>query len=49
MLARVRTGAKFFTIGLLLGLLFAPEAGSQLRERLFARLVAIVPGPLRGE
>ncbi|MCS7255862.1 MAG: YtxH domain-containing protein [Thermomicrobium sp.] len=34
MLARLRTAAKFFTWGLLLGLLFAPASGQELRRRL---------------
>ncbi len=34
MLGRLRTAVKFFTWGLLLGLLFAPASGQELRRRL---------------
>ncbi|MCX7624392.1 MAG: YtxH domain-containing protein [Thermomicrobium sp.] len=34
MLGRLRTAAKFFTWGLLIGLLFAPASGQELRHRL---------------
>jgi len=38
MLGRLRAGAKFFTIGLLLGLLFAPGSGREFRDQLKSRL-----------
>lgn len=34
MLGRLRTAAKFFTWGLLLGLLLAPASGQELRRRM---------------
>lgn len=34
MLARMRTAVKFFTWGLLIGILFAPRSGADTRERL---------------
>ncbi|MDW8060916.1 MAG: YtxH domain-containing protein [Thermomicrobium sp.] len=34
MLGRLRTAAKFFAWGLLLGLLFAPASGQEARRRL---------------
>ncbi|MCM8745421.1 YtxH domain-containing protein [Thermomicrobium sp. CFH 73360] len=34
MLGRLRTAAKFFAWGLLLGLLFAPASGQELRRRM---------------
>lgn len=33
MIGRARTGMKFFVYGLVLGLLFAPRAGDETRER----------------
>lgn len=38
MLGRLRAGAKFFTIGLLLGLVFAPDSGREFRKQLKSRL-----------
>ncbi len=34
MLSRARTATKFFTYGLLIGVLFAPGSGEQTRQRL---------------
>jgi hypothetical protein len=34
MLTRARTAMKFFTYGLVAGLLFAPNSGAETRERL---------------
>lgn len=34
MMGRLRTAAKFFTWGLLLGLLLAPASGQELRRRM---------------
>ncbi len=36
MLSRARTATKFFTYGLLLGVLFAPASGQDTRQRLRA-------------
>jgi hypothetical protein len=33
MIARTRTAMKFFTYGLLIGLLFAPRSGKETRAR----------------
>lgn len=33
MLSRARTAMKFFTYGLLIGVLFAPASGAETRER----------------
>jgi gas vesicle protein len=33
-LSRARTAMKFFTYGLLIGVLFAPSSGQETRERL---------------
>ena len=35
-MARVRVALKFFTLGLLLGLVFAPAAGAETRARLLS-------------
>ncbi len=34
MLSRARTATKFFTYGLLIGVLFAPGSGDETRQRL---------------
>ena len=34
MIARTRTAMKFFTYGLLIGLLFAPRSGKETRGRI---------------
>ena len=34
MLKRARTATKFFTYGLLIGVLFAPGSGEETRQRL---------------
>ena len=34
MLARTRTAMKFFTYGLLIGVLFAPRAGAETRQQI---------------
>jgi len=47
MISRLRTGAKFFTVGLVLGILFAPDSGSEFRERIVARLSGLMPGDRR--
>ncbi|HUG15687.1 MAG TPA: YtxH domain-containing protein [Thermomicrobiales bacterium] len=39
MLTRARTAMKFFTWGLVAGLLFAPNSGADTRERLKARIM----------
>jgi gas vesicle protein len=44
MFGRLRAGAKFFTIGVILGLLFAPESGQEFRDQLKSR----VTGKFRG-
>jgi hypothetical protein len=49
MIGRLRTGAKFFTVGLILGLLFAPDSGALMRARLRARALRYMPGALRDE
>lgn len=33
-MSRLRTAAKFFTVGLLVGLLFAPRSGEETRHKL---------------
>lgn len=36
MISRTRTAMKFFTYGLILGLLFAPRSGKETRSKLMA-------------
>ncbi len=35
-MSRIRTAVKFFTYGLLVGVLFAPGSGAETRERIRA-------------
>ncbi len=44
MIGRLRTAVKFFTIGVALGILFAPEAGAKMREHLVTKILALMPG-----
>lgn len=37
-MSKVRVSAKFFTLGLVVGLLFAPQAGRELRRQVRERL-----------
>lgn len=39
MLTRARTAMKFFTYGLVAGLLFAPNSGAETREKLKAMIM----------
>jgi gas vesicle protein len=36
MIARTRTAMKFFTYGLVIGLLFAPRSGKETRSRIIS-------------
>lgn len=38
MLRNARTAVKFFTYGLIIGLLFAPKSGAETRKQLFGML-----------
>ncbi len=38
MLRNARTAVKFFTYGIVVGLLFAPQSGEQTRKQLFGML-----------
>ncbi|MDQ4044692.1 MAG: YtxH domain-containing protein [Chloroflexota bacterium] len=38
MLRNARTAVKFFTYGIIVGLLFAPQSGEQTRKQLFGML-----------
>ena len=49
MIGRLRTAAKYFTVGLVVGVLFAPDAGADMRERIRTRLLGYVPGGRRGQ
>ena len=49
MLARLRTSAKFFTIGLVVGIVFAPDSGARIRARLVNNLLGLLPGSRNGE
>ena len=42
MFARMRTAMKFFTIGLTVGLIFAPRTGEELRRQIRNRIGATV-------
>ena len=44
MIGRLRAGAKFFALGLALGLLFAPRSGQSARQELMDRVKATLPG-----
>ena len=44
MIGRLRAGAKFFTLGLALGLLFAPESGQEFRGQLKSRVTGMLKG-----
>lgn len=44
MLARLRTSAKFFTIGLIVGIVFAPDSGARIRERFLNTVLGFLPG-----
>lgn len=46
MVGRVRVAAKFFTLGLLAGLLFAPGSGAETRSRLWRDLAEAVALPV---
>jgi hypothetical protein len=43
-IGRLRAGAKFFTLGLALGLLLAPHAGERTRAYLRERIKGAIPG-----
>ena len=49
MLGRIRAGAKFFTVGVLVGLMFAPESGESLRQRLVSDVGSLVRSPFSDE
>jgi hypothetical protein len=38
-MSKLRVSAKFFALGLIVGLLFAPQSGRELREQLRKRLL----------
>jgi hypothetical protein len=38
MLRNARTAVKFFTYGIIVGLLFAPQSGAETRKKLFGML-----------
>ncbi|CAN5469719.1 hypothetical protein BH23CHL2_BH23CHL2_03920 [soil metagenome] len=44
MLGRLRTAAKFFTIGLIAGIIFAPDSGARMRERIVSCVRGYIPG-----
>jgi hypothetical protein len=46
MIGRARVAAKFFTLGVLLGVLFAPAAGADTRRRATDALSGRIAGAL---
>ena len=38
MLRNARTAVKFFTYGIIIGLLFAPQSGAETRKKVFGML-----------
>ena len=38
MLRNARTAVKFFTYGVIIGILFAPQSGAETRKKLFGML-----------
>jgi hypothetical protein len=48
MVSRVRVALKFFTLGLVAGLVFAPAAGAETRARLVAAASDAVGGLFGG-
>ncbi len=48
MVARMRVTLKFFTLGLLVGLVFAPAAGAETRVRLVSAASEAVGGLFGG-
>lgn len=38
MLRNARTAVKFFVYGIIIGLLFAPQSGAELRKQIFGML-----------
>ncbi|MEZ4523082.1 MAG: YtxH domain-containing protein [Thermomicrobiales bacterium] len=49
MTGRFRAAAKFFTVGLVLGIMFAPESGENMRQRIIDYLRSMLPGSNSGE
>ena len=48
MITRTKTALKFFTYGLLIGLLFAPRSGKETRAMLMSRVSEAVKETLGG-